>query len=263
MKHSRLAAIVVGGSGRTGGSVVEMLRADRRFTLSGIVDPAADVADGRMPVPVFEHMSQIVGPVDVVIDFSLPAGTTEACGFCVGRKCPLVTGTTGLTGRQELVLSRAAKKIPIVKAANTSRGAHMVFALCELLRGLVPLEADIEIVEKHHRWKRDIPSGTALEIATILSKSRGTGTRRPIRVGRKRGGSVRKGREICIHSIRAGDVIGEHRVDISWNDESLEMTHRVRSRAAFARGAVEAAFLISGRRPGMYSIAQLLAGVHA
>ena len=242
---------------------MELLRADRRFVLTAIVDSAGGGADGGMPVPVLESMSQIANPVDVVIDFSLPAGTTEACGFCVAQKCPLVTGTTGLTKRQELVLSRGAGKIPIVKASNMSRGAHIVFSLCELLRGLVPPDADIEIVEKHHRWKRDIPSGTALEIAMILSKSTGAGAKRAIRVGRKRGGSVRKGREICIHSIRAGDIVGEHRVDMTWNDESIEVTHRVRSRAAFARGAVEAAFLIPGRRPGIYGIAQLLTDVHA
>jgi 4-hydroxy-tetrahydrodipicolinate reductase len=263
VKRSRISTVVFGGLGRSGAAVVDLLRHDNRFSLAGIVDPSVREGDDGRRNQTSRDCAEVTGAVDMVIDFSLPAGTVTACGFSVSRSCPLITGTTGLTARQESVLRKASQRIAVVKASNMSRGAHTLFALCEQLKSILPPETDIEILEKHHRWKKDTPSGTALEIARILSHSPGTTRKRPVVVGRRKGKTMRHGREICIHSVRAGDAIGEHTIDVSWNDESIELTHRVRSRFAFARGALEAAVLVRDKPPGYYTIAQLIADAHA
>jgi len=252
-----VSIVVLGGKGRTGKVVVEEAGLDKRFRLAAVVDRAVR-HETAGPPPVHRKLSRVKVPPEVVVDFSTPQGTLEAVRFCSRWKCALVSGTTGLGSAVERELRLASNAIPILRSANLSRGANIVFRLSEEIRRLLPEQTDVEILEKHHRWKKDVPSGTSLEIARLLKAPSSGGLKWRVRVGRSRGTHPRKPGEICIHSIRSGDEFGEHDVQFGWEGESLHIVHRVSSRRAFALGALEAALALRGKAPGLYSLLDLL-----
>ncbi len=195
---------------------------------------------------------------DVVIDFSLPQATARAVEHCVGNDVGLVIGTTGLDGRQVRALEQAAEKIPIVYASNMSVGMNVLFNLVAQAAAMLGAEYDIEIVEAHHRFKKDSPSGSALSLARGIADA----TDRPfpdcLVHGRHGGDTPRQKGEIGMHAIRAGDITGRHSVIFSTLGETLTLSHDAHNRDNFVRGALRGALWLAGRAPGLYSMAQVM-----
>jgi 4-hydroxy-tetrahydrodipicolinate reductase len=193
--------------------------------------------------------------VDAMIDFSHPAASLELARFCQQAAVPLVVGTTGFEPAQRHELERAASAIPLLISPNMSRSVNLLMRLVAETARALGDTADIEIVERHHRLKKDSPSGTAVRLAEIAAEAAGIS-----RFVHGRHGQVgeRPRDEIGIHAVRGGDVPGDHTVVFSLMGETLELTHRALNRDGFVRGAIDAAKFLAGKPPGLYTMADVL-----
>lgn len=257
-----LRLCLAGGLGRMG-RVIAGLVADRDdMAIASILEtPAAvdsvedydtEVGYSRNPVVLTSDANEAVAAAEVVVDFSLPDAFGAVVRACEEASAPLVTGTTGISDKQGR-LKTLAGKVAVVDAPNMSVGMNIVFALCRTLGDIIGRTSDLEVVETHHRTKKDVPSGTALKIAGILKECTG----KPVVVGRS-AGSVGRGEEIAVHSLRAGDVAGVHSVLFAPEGETLELTHTARSRVCFAEGALRAVRFVSEASPGLYDMLHVL-----
>jgi 4-hydroxy-tetrahydrodipicolinate reductase len=194
--------------------------------------------------------------VDVMVDFSAPPGTMSVLPLCVQRRIPLVVATTGHTPEQKKEIEEAAHETALLMAPNMSLAVNVLFRLvrqaAELLRDK---DFDVEIVERHHRFKKDAPSGTALHFARIIQEALGGGD---LRHGREGITGERPRREIGMHSLRVGDNVGEHTIVFSTLGETLELTHKGHTRDSYARGALLAARFLAGKPAGRYSMNDVL-----
>jgi 4-hydroxy-tetrahydrodipicolinate reductase len=192
---------------------------------------------------------------DVLIDFSSAAATETICETAMKSSTALVIGTTGHSAREKQAIEAAAEEIPVVLASNFSIGVNALFALTEQAAKILGDDFDLEIVEVHHRMKKDAPSGTAKTLAGILQRVRRT---KSLRHGREGISGEREKSEIGIHSVRGGDVVGDHTVIFAGQGERIELTHRASSRETFARGALRAARWVVGKSPGLYDMRNVL-----
>jgi 4-hydroxy-tetrahydrodipicolinate reductase len=257
-----LKLCVVGGLGRMGHVIAGLVGKDEAFSIASVLEaeaaikavPDYAVATGytRNEVLVTADAASALGAADVVVDFSLPAGFEVLLEGTYKTPRPLVTGTTGIDDKGERLRSLAGE-VAIVNAPNMSVGVNILFALSGLVADLAGEGADIEIVETHHRTKKDVPSGTALEIARRIEDATG----RPVSVGREKG-TQKRGGEVFIHSLRMGGVAGEHTVGFSLEGEVLKIDHTALSRECFAAGALRAACFAADAPPGMYSMLDVL-----
>jgi 4-hydroxy-tetrahydrodipicolinate reductase len=196
--------------------------------------------------------------MDVLVDFSLPEGSVERVEACADAKVPCVVGTTGFSPDERRRIAAAARNTAVVLCPNMSVGVNVLFHVAaELARTLGP-DYDIEIVEAHHRFKKDAPSGTALKIAEEIAKATGRNVDEAAVHGRGPGHGQRKPGEIGLHSIRGGDIVGEHIIYYTALGERLELKHVAHSRETFARGALRAARWVADRGPGLYSMHDVL-----
>ncbi|MDQ2867142.1 MAG: 4-hydroxy-tetrahydrodipicolinate reductase [Verrucomicrobiota bacterium] len=191
---------------------------------------------------------------DVLVDFSAPSSASAICALAAEKKMPLVIGTTGHSVAERQAIADAAKKTAIVFASNFSVGVNALFWLTEKAAEILGDGFDLEIVEAHHRLKKDAPSGTAKTLAEILQRARGG----KFQHGREGMVGERAAGEIGIHSIRGGDTVGEHTVIFAASGERIELTHRATSRETFARGALRAAHWLVGKAPGLYDMRDVL-----
>ena len=194
----------------------------------------------------------------VLIDFSSPEGTSKCLEAASRTRTALVIGTTGLGSELLAHIKEASKKIAILQSPNMSLGANLLFEISRTAAARLKAGYDIEIIEAHHRLKKDAPSGTAKKIAEIIAKEKNWDLGRAAHYGREGMTGERPVEEIGIHVVRAGDIVGEHTVMFSGPGETIELTHRAQSRDAFARGALAAALFVSKRRNGLYSMADVL-----
>ncbi|MDO4424473.1 MAG: 4-hydroxy-tetrahydrodipicolinate reductase [Planctomycetia bacterium] len=193
---------------------------------------------------------------DAVIDFSQPAGMEQMLKVCVERKIPMVIATTGLSAEQIALIDDAAKVIPIVFAPNMSMGVNVCMKLAQIgARALAEHDADVEILERHHRFKKDSPSGTALKIGELVANEMNISK---FRHGREGIVGERPHDEIAYHAIRTGDNPGEHTVVFGMMGETLEVTVRCSSRDGYAKGAYAAARFLQGKEPGRYDMFDVL-----
>jgi len=195
----------------------------------------------------------------VIIDFSDARSTGMLLELAKHMKMPIVIGTTGLTGKTLANARKAAKRIPVLVSPNMSLGVNLLFALTGQLSGKLKNDFDIEIIEAHHRFKKDAPSGTARRLGEIVADTYGLPYARMVRNGRS--GITTSGRpkkEVGMHALRGGDIVGDHTVLFAGMGERLELRHMAHSRAALARGAVAAAKWIASRGPGYYSMKDVL-----
>ncbi len=200
--------------------------------------------------------SELVSPVDVMIDFSTPAGALNVAQACLRHQIPLVVATTGFSKSERADIEEVGQEIPVLLAANMSLAVNLLMKLVgETAARLKDADADIEILERHHRFKKDAPSGTALEFARAIT--RGAGEKRFVH-GREGLVGERPRDEIGIHAIRVSDNVGEHTIVFSLMGETIEFTHRAHSRDCYARGAVRAAKFMVAQKPGLYSMADVL-----
>lgn len=195
------------------------------------------------------------GKVDAIIDFSHPTATLGLASFCEERGIPLVVGTTGLDAGQREELEKVSSRIALLVSPNMSRAVNLLMRLVGEAAKSLGKAADIEIVERHHRMKKDAPSGTALRLAEIAAEA--AGIDRFVH-GRQGQPGERPRDEIGVHAVRAGDAPGDHTVIFGLMGESLELSHRALNRDGFARGAIDAAKFLAGKPPGLYGMSDVL-----
>lgn len=239
-----------------GGALGRMGMEMRRYleeTKAGEIVAGVDVqAGGGSPFPCYAGYDEVPADVgaDVLIDFSHPTALDALLRFAVNRGMPCVLCATGYTAEQNAAIDGAARKLPVLQSANMSLGINLMALLCEMAARTLP-DFDVEIVEKHHRRKKDSPSGTALMLRDAVA---GVSPKRTV-CGREGQVGPRADDEIGVLSVRGGTVTGEHEVGFYGEGQQLIITHRAENRALFAAGAVTAAeFLLSGREPGRYSM---------
>ncbi len=250
-----ISLVVVGAAGRMGRAVLETAAGDAGFDLKAGVDAAAAPAWAG-GTPWGRDLGALLAAGDVVIEFSSPAGAAEAARLCSERGAALVSGTTGLAAAQEEAVRAAAERVAVLRSANFSLG---VLALRNALRALLSsLPAwDVEIVERHHRAKKDSPSGTALALAGDVMTARGLPAS-SLRHGREGSAGPRPGSEIGLHAVRGGSWVGEHSVLLAGEGEWVELRHVAQDRTAFARGALAAAGFVAKAPSGFYTLDAVL-----
>jgi 4-hydroxy-tetrahydrodipicolinate reductase len=194
--------------------------------------------------------------VDALIDFSAPEGTMNVLRLCAQRRIALIVATTGHNTGQKKEIEAAAHETALLMAPSMSLGVNLLMKLVRQAAEIVRDKGfDVEIVERHHRFKKDSPSGTALHFARIVQEAMG---QTELRHGREGLVGERPGHEIGIHAIRVGDNVGEHTIIFSALGETLELTHRAHTRDCYVRGALLAAKYLAGRPPGRYTMDDVL-----
>ncbi|MGH8420440.1 MAG: 4-hydroxy-tetrahydrodipicolinate reductase [Pseudomonas sp.] len=260
---------VMGAAGRMGKHLVEAVqeRAPLTGLTAAIVRPGstmigADAGElaslGRIGVQLSGNLEQVVDEFDVLIDFTLPEVMLKNLAFCRKACKAMVIGTTGLNAEQKHLLMEASKDIPIVFASNFSVGVNLSFKLLELAARVMGEDADIEIIEAHHRNKVDAPSGTAVSMGEVVAKALGRDLGKVAVYGREGHTGVRERETIGFATVRGGDVVGDHTVLFAAEGERLEITHKASSRMTFAKGAVRAALWLDGKEAGLYDMQDVL-----
>ena len=205
-----------------------------------------------------DDITKNIAACDVVIDFSHPNASSELSRACRETKKPAVIGTTGHSKEERAAIETLAVSVPIVLSPNFSVGVNTLFWLTRKAAEMLGEEFDLEITEMHHRLKKDAPSGTAKRLAEILCEARKLDYAKDVRHGREGLVGERMAKEIGLHSIRGGDVVGDHTVTFAGAGERLELTHKAASRETFALGALRAARWIVGKPPGLYTMQDVL-----
>ncbi|MCK4914936.1 MAG: 4-hydroxy-tetrahydrodipicolinate reductase [Candidatus Eisenbacteria sp.] len=261
--------VVSGICGRTGMLVAKELAAADGVELVGGVEASGHASVGRKVVDVCGAGSPdglVVGALsdldpdafDVLVDFSVPEQSRLCAEFAAAAGTGLVVATTGLTETQTDIVRAASSRAAVVLASNTSVGANVLFALLGRAAAALGEDFDIEIVEAHHRGKRDAPSGTALAAADILARARGKNSDAVVVSGRSGPNAVRNRGEIGVHSVRGGSIAGRHTIYFLSSLETLALEHVALSREAFAVGAVRAARFAAVSEPGLYDMLDVL-----
>ena len=241
---------VAGAVGRTGSRVVELAGRDDRFevvaalTVAGCSEIGKPIRADGCDVVVSDRLE---AACDVLIDFSLPVGTMAWLEVCKQRSIAMVIGATGHTSEQLAVIHEAEKQIPIVRASNFSVGIQALMGLVGKLAVELGEAYDVEIVETHHKNKIDAPSGTALSLADEIARATGR-TRDDVIFGREGKTGERPTRQIGVHAVRMGEVVGEHEIHFSGPGETITLRHRAHSRDAFAAGALRVAAQVAAER---------------
>jgi 4-hydroxy-tetrahydrodipicolinate reductase len=205
-----------------------------------------------------DDLRSVIGNGDVVIDFSFHSVTPGVAAICAEYKKALVIGTTGHSAAEQESIRAHSRVIPMVWASNYSTGVNALFWLTRKAAEILGPGFDLEVVEMHHRLKKDAPSGTATTLAEILAEVRQLQLQQAIRHGREGIVGERTSEEIGMHSIRGGDVVGDHTVIFAANGERVELTHKASSRDTFANGALRAAGWVANQPPGIYSMQEVL-----
>jgi 4-hydroxy-tetrahydrodipicolinate reductase len=238
-------------------SVAAGLEAPGHPTVGGSVrvPPGAGGSD----VPVRGSFADLdPSSYDVIVDFSTPDQTAACARAALAGRKGLVVGTTGLPDACLEAVGATAGVCPVVVAPNASLGANLLFGVVGELAGALGRDFDVEIVETHHRAKRDAPSGTAARIAEIVRRARGAAAGAGVRHGRSGPDARREPGEVGIHSVRGGSVVGRHEVRFTSDVEEITVSHEAFARAAFASGAAAAARFVAGRAPGLYRMRDVL-----
>ena len=264
-----MASIAVNGAaGRMGKRVIGLAAEEQAHRIvAAIVRPgdprlgedAGVVAGGAaIGVPLTSGIPTSLD-VEAAIDFSDADASARFVTTCVERKIPVVVATTGFHEKSRAHFEEAARLIPVFLAPNLSIGVALLAKLVADAARALGLEADVEIVESHHRKKKDSPSGTALQLARAVAEARGQDLSEVATFGRHgiSGGDRSRG-EIAIHALRLGDVVGEHTVSFGFGAERIEISHKAHSRDVFARGALRAADFVARACPGLYGPHDLL-----
>ena len=246
--------LIWGIGGKMGKMLVDGLANDSEATLVAGVDKFADPA--KFDVPVFKTGSDINVKVDALIDFSRAEALDEILDYATKNKVAAVICTTGYSDAQLKQINDASKIIPIFRSSNMSLGINLVIDLCRKASQLLGEDCDIEIVEQHHNQKVDAPSGTAVSIANAINEE--YENNKEFVYGRHETNKKREKKEIGIHAVRGGTIVGKHDVMFIAQDEIITIAHEAQSRAVFAKGAIRAAKFIAGLKPGMYNMQDLV-----
>jgi 4-hydroxy-tetrahydrodipicolinate reductase len=260
---TRLA--INGVCGRMGQRILQLALDDKELVVAAAIeapdhpDQARDIGEvagtSSLGIPLKSELP-LSTPVDVLIDFSTPGGTMMVLKRCTERRIPIIIATTGHSAEQKQEIEAAAHETAVLMAPNMSLAVNLLMKLVrEAALALRDKGFDAEILERHHRFKKDAPSGTALHFADIIAEAMGT---TQLRHGRQGMVGERSAGEIGIHAIRVGDNVGEHTIVFSTLGETLELTHRAHTRDCYARGALLAAKFLADRPPGRYTMNDVL-----
>jgi len=261
-----IRAAVNGAAGRMGQLLVKLICESKEFQLVSALERAdhpdlgkdAGTLAGTRPsgIPL---SSELVQPVDVLIDFSSPDSTLQRVSECIKKRSPMVIGTTGHAPEGLKRIREASAIVPIVLSPNMSLGVNLLAEVLPVIAKALGNSFDAEIVEAHHRFKKDSPSGTALKLAEAIAGGLGLSVKENAVYGRQGIVGERKRTEIGILAVRAGDIVGEHTVIFGGLGERIEVKHIAQSRECFARGALRAAQFVVAKPPALYTMKDVLA----
>ncbi len=260
-----IRAAVAGACGRMGNTIIQAIVSTEGIELAGALEHPEHPLLGQeislpgiLPVTITSGPESISTSVDVLIDFTTPEGSLNNLEACAELGIPVVIGTTGLGEEQKEAMHMFALRTPTVFSPNMSVGVNLLFKLAATAAAALGDNYDVEIVETHHRMKKDAPSGTALALAEVVAKTLGRSLADKAVYARHGMIGERSAGEIGIQTVRAGDIVGEHTLLLAGPGERIELTHRAHSRDNFAGGAIRAARWVIGKEPGMYSMADVL-----
>ena len=263
-----VGVIVCGVGGRMGGAVVRAVAQSPGFNLAAGIDKRDSIRLGkdageisaarRLGVAVSEAIEPHLKSDTVIIDFTNPEASLNSLRAAARKRIPMVIGTTGFNAQQLAEIKKLSRRTAVIVAANTSLGVNLLVNLLGKVAEKLGDDYDVEIIEAHHRFKKDAPSGTALAIGRAIAK----GLKRDLDAvginGRKGIVGERGKKEIALLSVRAGDIVGEHTVIFGGIGERIEFIHRAHSRDTFARGAIRAAQWLAKQKPGLYGMQDVL-----
>jgi 4-hydroxy-tetrahydrodipicolinate reductase len=258
--------VVVGAAGRMGRRILALALESGQFDIAAAVEKPdhPDIGkDAGLIAAAASLNIKLTGTypgaaADIAIDFSQPEAAIKTIDYCVNNKVALVLGTTGLGDPQREKMKAGSKKIPILYATNMSVGMNVLFNLVGKVASMLGEEYDVEIIEQHHRFKKDAPSGSALTLAESICKTTGRDFPASVTYGRSGKEALRQQGAIGIHAVRAGDITGIHSVIFGALGETVTISHTAHTRDTFARGALRAAKWLVGKKPALYSMANVL-----
>jgi 4-hydroxy-tetrahydrodipicolinate reductase len=263
-----LNLIVCGAGGRMGIAVVRAIQQSAGTALVAAIDKpgsprlgkdAGEIsAAGNLGISVSEKIEPHLKPGTVIIDFTRPEASLTYIRAAAKKSVPIVIGTTGFDPRQTAEIKRLSRRTPALLSANTSLGVNVLVSLLGTAAKMLGDDYDVEIVEAHHRFKKDAPSGTALALGRAITGALSRDLDKVGIHGRKGIVGERSKKEIALLSVRAGDIIGEHTVIFGGIGERLEFIHRAHSRDTFAHGAIRAARWLGRQKPGLYGMHDVL-----
>jgi 4-hydroxy-tetrahydrodipicolinate reductase len=259
---------ISGAAGRMGRTLIEASQALPSIRLSAAIERKGSSAVGQdvgqvtgigmLGVTIVDELARVMDDFDVLVDFTRPESTLAHLPPCEAFQRRVVIGTTGFSAEQKQRIAQAAQAIPIVFAPNMSVGVNLCFKLLDIAARVLGDTVDVEIVEAHHRYKVDAPSGTALRMGEVVATVLGRDLRDHAVYGRQGNTGERDRKTIGFSTIRAGDIVGEHTVMFAGMGERVEITHKVSSRLTFANGALRAAQWLTQHDKGLYDMQDVL-----
>jgi len=263
-----IKAVVYGAAGRMGRRIASLITESDDIELVGAIEAWASPAIGknvgeligseRLGITVTSNLDEVIQHTDVVVDFTAPEASLAAARVYASAGKAAVVGTTGFSDRQLAAFREIAAGVPCIFSPNFSVGVNLLFKLVEETAAVLGEDFDVEIIESHHRFKKDAPSGTAKRLAQIAASALGYNLEDVAIHGRKGLTGERKRNQIGIHAVRAGDIVGEHTVLFGGIGEKVELLHRASSRDAFAQGALRAVRFVARAKPGLYDMMDVL-----
>ncbi|RTR37150.1 4-hydroxy-tetrahydrodipicolinate reductase [Shewanella canadensis] len=259
---------ITGGSGRMGRTLIEAARQQPSILLGAAIERAGstligvDAGElagvGAMNVAITDSLDKVVDDFDILIDFTSPEASIVHTDWCAKNGKAIVIGTTGFNHAQKEQISAYSESTPIVMAPNMAVGVNLMWKLLEVAAKVMGDYTDIEIIEGHHRYKKDAPSGTALKMGEVIAEALGRDLEKCAVYGREGITGERDRETIGFSTIRAGDLVGEHTAMFADIGERIEITHKASSRMTFANGAMRAASWLVDQDPGLYDMQQVL-----
>ncbi|WP_185268277.1 4-hydroxy-tetrahydrodipicolinate reductase [Halopseudomonas xiamenensis] len=259
---------VIGAAGRMGKTLIEAIGQAEGASLTAAIERpestliGADAGElagvGKLGVNIVGELDAVLDQFDVLIDFTHPTSTLVNLEACRAAGKAMVIGTTGFSEDEKQLIAHAAQDVPVVFAPNFSVGVNLTLKLLDMAARVMGDEADIEIIEAHHRHKVDAPSGTALRMGEVVADALGRNLQEVAVYGREGQTGARDRNTIGFATVRAGDVVGDHTVLFATEGERVEITHKASSRMTFAKGAVRSAIWLAGRSNGLYDMQDVL-----
>lgn len=260
-----MKTIITGAAGRMGKMLINLLNMDPEGTLHGALeipscpvlgkDAAENAGIPKADVPIVSTRAELPGDADVMIDFTATAALQDNLDFAVSTNTAIVIGTTGIQPEHLAAIQEASKSVPVIWAPNYSVGIALLVKLSKMAASVLDSGFDVEIIEAHHRMKKDSPSGTARLLLNTMINSYNTND---VIYGREGMVGERPKRQIGVHAIRGGDIVGDHTVLFAGIGERIELTHKASTRETFAFGAIRAAKYIVSAGKGLYTMEDVL-----
>lgn len=259
---------VCGAAGRMGQRIIVAVKEAEGAELSGALErPGHELVGqdagllagvGKLGVAISDDLNAVVKGCDVLIDFTTPKVSLKNLEACALQKKSIVIGSTGFSPEEKSLAAELAKEIPVVLAPNMSVGVNVCFKILADIAKTLGEDFDVEIVEAHHRMKKDAPSGTAIRMGEVVAEALGRNYRDVANCHREGITGERTKEEIGMQTVRGGDIVGEHTVYFIGMGERIELTHRAHTRDMFSRGSVRAAKWVVGKKPGIYDMQDVL-----